>query len=258
MYKAPQVSHLELKDTINTDHDHHHSSHHHLSQPTHSEPTTMKVNTLSAATLALLTQTVLGDFSIYTANLQAKDFVNSKYGFQVYPVTEGVVTCDQAQGYIWQPTTDASGTKSGVRCAGDDGGCAPIGSGSGIKQLEFNTGPNGMGPAGLHFSKSCPSLRRSRRVSSSLRYWWLTSSLQLITPTAAEPSWTSWTSPSGLARRRPRRTIPVVSTKLEQPLGSASWTASRSLLRQTSRNHTEGETERKDDEDAFSRCLLVA
>jgi hypothetical protein len=80
----------------------------------------MKVNTLSAATLALLTQTVLGDFSIYTANLQAKDFINSKYGFQVYPVTDGVVTCDQAQGHIWQPTTDASGTKSGVRYAGDD------------------------------------------------------------------------------------------------------------------------------------------
>jgi hypothetical protein len=153
MYKAPRVSALELEDKTIIAHNRH------LSQPSRSQPTTMKVNTLSAATLALLTQTVLGDFSIYTAGLQAKDFINSKYGFQVYPVTNGVVECGQAQGYIWPPTTDASGTKYGVRCAGDDGGCAPIGSGAGIKQLEFNTGRNGVGPAGLHFSKSCHSLR---------------------------------------------------------------------------------------------------
>jgi hypothetical protein len=66
MYKAPRVSHLELEDTTTIDHNLHHPSHHYLSPPSHSQPTTMKVNTLSAATLALLTQTVLGDFSIYT------------------------------------------------------------------------------------------------------------------------------------------------------------------------------------------------
>jgi hypothetical protein len=49
----------------------------------------MKVNTLSAATLALLTQTVLGDFSIYASSLQNKVVPSIANGLQAYPLTDG-------------------------------------------------------------------------------------------------------------------------------------------------------------------------
>jgi hypothetical protein len=115
----------------------------------------MKFNTLSAATLALLTQTVLGDFSIYAVSLQNKVVPSMVNGLQVYPVTDGVITCDLASEWVWSKMSDVS-HNYGVRCVGDKGACTQAGtSGAGIKQLEFNNGHS------AHFSKSCPSLQRS-------------------------------------------------------------------------------------------------
>jgi hypothetical protein len=123
----------------------------------------MKVNTLSAATLALLTQTVLGDFSIYASSFQNKVVPSIANGLQAYPLTDGVINCDQADDWIWQKKSDVS-KHYGVRCAGDKGACTQGSSvsGAGIKQLEWNTGKDGRtNRRQSYFSKSCPSLRRT-------------------------------------------------------------------------------------------------
>jgi hypothetical protein len=122
----------------------------------------MKVNTLSAATLALLTQTVLGDFSIYASSLRNKVVPSIVNGLQVYPVTDGVNNCDQADDWIWQKKLDVS-KHYGVRDVGDNGVCTLSStSGAGIKQLEWNTGDDRhTHRRQSHFSKSCPASRMS-------------------------------------------------------------------------------------------------
>lgn len=124
----------------------------------------MKPATVSTTILTYLTSTVLADFSIYAAGIRGNGISGNVDGWQVYPVTNGVIKCDQALEWIRRSSKDVSGGKYGVRCDGEDSGCVRGGSGKGIKELEFNTRQKGKDTGRPHFSKSFLSVTKIQRV----------------------------------------------------------------------------------------------
>lgn len=114
---------------------------------------TMKLTSILTTILTFLTSIVLADFSIYAAGIGGNGISGNADGWQVYPVTSGVIKCDQALEWIWRSSKDASGDKYGVRCDGEDSACVRGGPGKGIKELEFNTRQSGKDSGRSHFSK---------------------------------------------------------------------------------------------------------
>lgn len=107
--------------------------------------------------LALLSPAVLADFSLYAAGIGGNGISGNSKGWQVYPITDGAIECDQALDWIWRASKDVSGGKYGVRCVGDGHACDRSGSGGQIAELEFNTMQSGKDTSRPHFSKSYSS-----------------------------------------------------------------------------------------------------
>ena len=105
--------------------------------------------------MALVIPAVPGDFSIYAAGIGGNGISGNSNGWQVYPKTNGAISCDEALEWIWRKSNDVSGGKYGVRCKGDSHSCAQSGSGSGIKELELNARQTRK-DKDPHFSKSLP------------------------------------------------------------------------------------------------------
>ena len=110
--------------------------------------------------LALLSPAVLADFSLYTAGIGGNGISGNSNGWQVYPVTDGAIGCNQALDWIWRASKDVSGGKYGVRCSGEEHACDRSESGDQIAELEFNTRQSGKDTSRPHFSKSYNSGRK--------------------------------------------------------------------------------------------------
>lgn len=90
---------------------------------------------------------VKGDFSLYSQRIESIGIAGNAGGWQIYPTTDGVLSCEQMVSWIWDESSDVSGGKDGIRC----NGCS--GSGKTINALELNAKRSDSDSTYSHFSK---------------------------------------------------------------------------------------------------------